>query len=71
MATKKTKAPKMLKHPKKPKTSAPLSTWERYDKRCKEVDKKNRERQSKHKSTINGISSAKKKKETLIKKYSK
>jgi hypothetical protein len=66
-----TKKPKVLRYPKKPKTSAPLSTWERFDKRCKEVDKKNRENASKYKSAINGISSAKKKKESLIKKYSK
>ena len=32
---------KMLKYPKKPKQSAPLSSWERYDARVKEVDKIN------------------------------
>jgi hypothetical protein len=65
------KAPKALKHPKKPKASAPLSSWERYDAKCKEIDKKNRDRIAAHKKSINHVSMAKKKKELLIKKYSK
>ena len=70
MATSK-KAPKALRHPKKPKTSAPLSSWERYDAKCKEIDKKNRDRIAAHKKSINGVTLTKKKKELLIKKYSK
>jgi hypothetical protein len=51
---------KKLKHPKRPKQSSPLSTWERYDARCKEVDK------------INATKAAEaKKKEALIKKTRK
>jgi hypothetical protein len=32
---------KNRKYPKQPKTSAPLSTWERYKMKCKEVDQHN------------------------------
>lgn len=69
MATK--KPPKARKHPKKPKTSAPLSTWEKYDARCKQIDKENAARLSAHKKAINGIATNKKRKEALIKKHQK
>lgn len=32
---------KKKKYPKRPKESAPLSTWRRYEERVKEVDKYN------------------------------
>jgi hypothetical protein len=51
---------KKLKYPKKPKTTAPLSTWERYMARVKEVDKINSQ-----------IDSDKKKKAALIAKARK
>jgi hypothetical protein len=35
---------KKLKYPKKPKTTAGLSIWERYTERCKEIDKINNQR---------------------------
>jgi hypothetical protein len=50
---------KLPKHPKKPKASASLGTWERYDMRVKDWHKR-----------CNEILAEKKKKETLIKKYS-
>lgn len=71
MATKKPKAPKLLKYPKKPKISASASVWIKYDERCKAIDKKNSDRQKKHKSAINGIGNDQKKKLSIIKKYSK
>jgi len=60
MATKKPKAKKM---PKKPKASATLATWERYDTKCKEITKHNA-------SALKNYHSAIKKKATLIKKHS-
>lgn len=36
--------PKALKKPKSPKASASTEVWERYVERCKDIDKKNRER---------------------------
>jgi len=48
---------KLKKLPKKPRQSAPLSTWERYNERVKEVQKYNRQ-----------IESDAKKKSNLIKK---
>lgn len=50
---------KKPKAPKKPKASAPLSSWERYDAKMREHHKK-----------ISGIGAAHKKKASLIKKYS-
>ena len=35
-----------LKYPKRPKQSASLSTWERYQARCKEIDKINNQREA-------------------------
>jgi hypothetical protein len=37
-------APKKLKYPKKPKTTASLAVWERYEARRKEIDKINSEK---------------------------
>lgn len=50
---------KLPKKPKKPKASAPVSSWEKFDERMKAYDRK-----------IAGIKAGKKKKENLIKKYS-
>jgi len=35
------KKPKFLKYPRKPKKSASLDTFKRYNQRCKEIDKEN------------------------------
>lgn len=59
------KAPKLLKYPKKPKLTAPLTTKQRYIARCKEVDKENQRRVKeyaklkKEEHKINGIISSK------------
>ncbi len=50
---------KLPKHPKKPKASATLRTWENYDVRVKEWQKR-----------CNAILHEQSKKATLIKKYS-
>lgn len=51
-------AKKLRKYPKKPKTSASLAVWQRYDERCKAVDSYNRE-----------IIAGEKKKQALVKKH--
>lgn len=71
MARKKPKKPKSIKYPKKPKQSAPLSSWERYDARCKEVEKRNRQREADYKKGISQIESDKKKKAQLVRKWAK
>lgn len=53
-------ASKKIKYPKRPKQSSSLSVWERYDARCKEVDKINNQRAAEAK-----------RKEALIKKTRK
>ena len=50
---------KHKKYPKKPKLSAPLTSWEKYTAKCKEIDKHNAE-----------LERDKKKKASLIKKHS-
>lgn len=61
--------PKALKMPKKPKATASVAVWERYDDKCKAVIKKNNERQKDYQKAIKSIETAKKKKELIIKKY--
>ena len=61
--------PTKLKMPKKPKSSASISAWEKYDERCKTVEKKNAEKLREYTKQVNAIKAAKKKKELLIKKY--
>lgn len=51
---------KLKKLPKKPKTSATLATWQKYEARVKEVMKYN-----------NQVKAEAKKKENIIKKYSR
>jgi hypothetical protein len=50
---------KLPKHPKKPRHSASLAAWERFDARVREWHHR-----------VNAIKSERKKKESLIKKYS-
>lgn len=52
-------AKKLPKKPRKPKTSASLASWEKFDQRMKDWQKK-----------CSDIKNGAKKKETLIKKYS-
>ena len=52
-------AKKKHKLPKKPKKSAGLAVWERYDQRVKDYHKK-----------IQGIGASEKKRQSIIKKYS-
>lgn len=65
------KKPKAAKMPKKPKRSASVTTWENYDKRCKEVEKRNREKLTDWHKKVAHIKSAKSRKEALIKKHSR
>lgn len=52
--------PKKKKHPKRPKQSASLERWKKYEEDCKTIDKHNAQ-----------IDSDEKKKKDLIKKISK
>jgi hypothetical protein len=66
---KKPRKPKALKMPKKPKQSAPLYSWERYEDKCKEVHKKNADKMKEYTAAIHKIESDKKRKAAIIKKY--
>ena len=68
MANHKPKKPKLKSLPKRPKASAPLSVWERYEDKCKEVQKENRERMNAYKKALKKYEADKKKKEDLMKK---
>ena len=68
MATK-IKKPKALKYPKRPKGSASIAVWERYDARCKEVEKENHSRDSQYKKALSQREADKKKKAAIQKKY--
>lgn len=48
----KPRKPKSLKKPKSPKASASAAVWERHVERCKEVDKKNRERMAAYEKNL-------------------
>ncbi len=51
---------KKLNYPKRPKESASLAVWERYDARCKEIDKINNQRMADVKKKANLISKIRK-----------
>jgi len=42
------KRPKMKRYPRRPKASASLEAWKRYDAKCKEVEKENSARMAKY-----------------------
>ena len=54
--------------PKKPKATAPLTSWDKWNDRADVVRKENRKKLSEHEKTISKLKSDQKKKETLIKK---
>lgn len=58
------KKPKLKKHPKKPKASASLAAWERYDAKCRQIEKDNKHAEATYNAAV-------KKKHSLIKKHSK
>ena len=62
---KRPRKPKMAKYPKLPKRTASLETMKNYQRRCAEVDKKNREKVSVYNKKISDISTAKKLYESL------
>lgn len=65
---KKPRKPKMSKYPKRPKQSASLQTWKNYERRCNEVDKRNREKVSAYNKKLGEIKQAKALRERLSKK---
>ena len=50
---------KKLKYPKRPKQSSSLTVWERYEARCKEIDKINNQRMADVKKKANLINKIK------------
>ena len=64
------KKPAACKLPKKPKASAPASSWIRYDERVKAAQKKHAAKVSEYNKKVQVIKSAAAKKQQLIKKYS-
>ena len=63
--------PALKKHPKKPKVSAPVSSWEKYDTAVKAVDKHNADKLKAWHKKCSDIKAAAHKKAALIKKHSK
>lgn len=53
-------AVKKIKYPKRPKKSASLEVWARYNDRIKEIDKKNNERKTRASKKANLIKSVEK-----------
>ena len=62
------KKPKLNSLPKRPKNSAPASTWENYEKKCKEVQKNNRKKLEDWKKAKKAVDSGTKKRALIIKK---
>jgi hypothetical protein len=56
---KRPRKPKMAKYPKLPKRSASLETMKNYQRRCSEVDKKNRDKVAAYNKKITDIATAK------------
>ena len=65
----KPKKPKLLKYPKRPKESAGLATWKRFEQRCIEVDKKNAHKAKEYNNKLTEIIQVKALKEKLKHKY--
>jgi len=61
------KKPKGKRYPKRPKASASLEVWERFRKRCGEVEKENKAALSSWKKKVNDKANIKKRKEAIIK----
>ena len=66
----KVKRPKLSRYPKRPKASASLDAWKKFDARCKDTERKNSDKMSTYNKKVNGLSSDKKAKEAIIKKTS-
>ena len=64
----KVKRPSLMRYPKRPKASASLDAWKRYDERCRNCEKTNNARLSDYTKRVNGLKSAKKSKEAIQKK---
>lgn len=61
------KKPKLQSLPKRPKASASVSTWENFEKRCKEVQKSNAKKLADWKKQKQQIVSSAKRKEQIQK----
>jgi hypothetical protein len=61
------KKPKLKSLPKRPKSSASLSTWENFKKKCDEVRKANAKALADWKKAVSNIKAESKKKESIQK----
>ena len=66
----KVKRPKLSRYPKRPKASASLEAWKKFDDRCKDTEHKNASKMSVYNKKVSGLASDKKAKEAIIKKTS-
>lgn len=63
------KKPKLKALPKKPKTTAAIAVWERYNKRAEEVIKHNKKVDADYQKALKNFEAAKKAKAKIIEKY--
>ena len=61
------KKPKEKKFPKKPKQSASLTVWQRWEDRCRDIQKENNSAFSEYERSKKQAESEKKKKASIIK----
>ena len=66
----KVRRPTLKRYPKRPKAGASLAAWERFNDRCRQVEKDNGSKMSDFNKMQGKVSSDKKKKESIIKKTS-
>jgi len=60
--------PKLKRYPKRPKASAGLDAWKRFDAKCNEVEKENKARMDAYHKKVREHEAAKKQKLSIINK---
>ena len=66
----KVRRPTLKRYPKRPKAGASLAAWEKFNDRCRQVEKDNSAKMSNFNKLQGKVSSDKKRKESIIKKTS-
>lgn len=64
----KVKRPRLKRYPKRPKASASLEAWQRYDLKCNETEKANSKIMDEYKKKVDAVKSNVQKKESIQKK---
>ena len=62
------KRPSLKRYPKRPKASASIDSWTRYDHRCRDAEKENGSRMSDYNKKVSTLNSNRKRRESIIKK---